>query len=166
MSEVDDPLVRLAESARGWHTIQLAVLGFIGICGVLHNAVAAAPGWVQVIAAILAAIGLVLACVAIFLVGRVAWPTERSRWQAAQARLRGGIRLTVAAVILVVLATLAGWWPRQAESPVLVTGAQGQTWCGPLVSAPSGAIGVRTANGAVDVPIQAVAQVSPISDCP
>ena len=29
-----DRLERLSASARGWHTIQMAVLGFIGICGV------------------------------------------------------------------------------------------------------------------------------------
>jgi hypothetical protein len=33
-----DRLKELSASARGWHTIQMAVLGFIGICGVLRTA--------------------------------------------------------------------------------------------------------------------------------
>jgi hypothetical protein len=32
-----DRLQELSASARGWHTIQMAVLGFIGICGVLRT---------------------------------------------------------------------------------------------------------------------------------
>ena len=32
-----DRLERLSASARGWHTIQMAVLGFIGICGILRT---------------------------------------------------------------------------------------------------------------------------------
>ena len=128
----EDPVARLSESARGWHTIQLAVLGFIGICGVLHTSSSSAPHWVQVIAAGLAVIGL-----------------------------------TVVAVILVVIATLAGWWPSSAAAAgnVSVTDAQGQSWCGPLVQAPAGAVGVSTARGVVDVPAQTVAQIFPVPAC-
>ncbi len=32
-----DAMQRLSASAQGWHTIQLAVLGFMGICGVLRQ---------------------------------------------------------------------------------------------------------------------------------
>ena len=39
----DDRLKELSASARGWHTIQMAVLGFIGICGVLRTADSPAP---------------------------------------------------------------------------------------------------------------------------
>ena len=38
---------RLQTSARGWHGVQLAVLGFIGLCGALHDAGSATgPPWV------------------------------------------------------------------------------------------------------------------------
>ncbi|MFD0597018.1 hypothetical protein ACFQZ4_36105 [Catellatospora coxensis] len=45
-----DPLAKLIDSARGWHGVQLGVLGFIGFCGVLKmGAQAPAPtgcsGW-------------------------------------------------------------------------------------------------------------------------
>ena len=38
---------QLRTSARGWHGVQLAVLGFIGLCGALHDAEAAAGPPVQ-----------------------------------------------------------------------------------------------------------------------
>ena len=69
-----DRLEKLATSARGWHTIQMAVLGFIGICGVLRTASSPAPRAVQWLAAALAVAALAAACVAIFTVGRVAYP--------------------------------------------------------------------------------------------
>ena len=47
-----------------------------------------------------------------------------------------------------------------------VTGTTGQAWCGPLVSGPADAISVRTVNGIITVPAQAIAQVSPVGQCP
>ena len=143
------------------------MLGFIGLCGVLHDAVSGAPGWVRVVAAVLAVAGLVLACVAVFVVGRVAWPTGVVDPLVGQARLRRGVGLTVVAVVLVVVATLAGWWPAPADAPsaVVVTDAVGQSWCGSLVSAPAGVIGVGTARGVVDVPVGSVARVGPVAGC-
>ena len=114
---VEDPLSRLSGTARGWHTIQLAVLGFIGICGVLRSGTDA-PTAVQWLAAALAVAALAVAVLAIFLVGRVAWPLpEQSpigypqRVGQASARLRAGVRLTVVALALIVIAALSGWWP-------------------------------------------------------
>ena len=40
MAEVGDRLTELRNSARGWHGVQLAVLGFIGLCGVLQSGAA------------------------------------------------------------------------------------------------------------------------------
>ena len=40
-------LAELSASARGWHTIQMAVLGFIGICGVLRTSDSPAPRAIQ-----------------------------------------------------------------------------------------------------------------------
>jgi len=167
---VDDPSPKLVESARGWHTIQLAALGFIGICGVLRTAGPTAPSLVQVIAAILAVASLVIACWAVFVVGRVAWPTASAVPSAvAGARLRAGVRLTVLALALVVVATLSGWWPKPtdtAANAVSVTDSAGQTWCGPLTSAPPGTVGVHTAQQVVNVPLQTVAQIQAVSGCP
>jgi hypothetical protein len=167
-----EQLEGLSASARGWHTIQMAVLGFIGICGVLRTASSPAPRAVQWLAAALAVAALAVACAAIFTVGRVAYPVGDARDGAravsgGTARLRAGIRLTIVALILAVIAALSGWWPSAASSAaVAVTGTTGQAWCGPLVSGPADAISVRTANGIITVPAQAIAQVSPVGRCP
>ena len=167
-----DRLERLSASARGWHTIQMAVLGFIGICGVLRTTSGPAPRAVQWLAAALAVAALAVACTAVFTVGRVAYPAgddldgDRAV-TGGTARLRAGIRLTIMALILAVIAALSGWWPSPASNPaVAVTGTTGQAWCGPLVSGPAGAISVRTASGIIAVPAQAIAQVSPVGRCP
>jgi hypothetical protein len=171
-----DRLERLSSSARGWHTIQMAVLGFIGICGILQTASSPAPRVVQWLAAALAVAALAAACAAVFTVGRVAYPVgdiadgaSTVRGAAAAARLRAGIRLTIVALILAVIAALSGWWPAASTSTaaaaVAVTAASGQAWCGPLVSGPAGAVSVRTANGIVAVPAQDIAQVSPVTRC-
>lgn len=163
---------RLSASARGWHAIQMAVLGFIGICGVLRTASSPAPRAVQWLAGALAVAALAVACMAVFTVGRVAYPVgdalEGDRAVAGgAARLRAGIRLTIVALILAVIAALSGWWPAPASNPaVAVTGTTGQAWCGPLVTGPAGAISVRTASGVITVPAQAIAQVSPVGRCP
>ena len=115
-----DAMQRLSASAQGWHTIQMAVLGFIGICGVLRSTSTSTPRWVQVLAAILAIAALTVACMAIFTVGRVAYPVNAAidnsggEPEVVQARrqLHIGIRLTVLALILIVIAALSGWWPK------------------------------------------------------
>jgi hypothetical protein len=170
-----DRLEEISASARGWHTIQMAVLGFIGICGVLRATTSPAPGAVQWLAAAVAVAALAAASLAVFTVGRVAYPVSNaadgasalpSAGQAA-GRLRAGIRLTVVALILAVIAALSGWWPAPASSSaVAVTATTGQAWCGPLVTGPAAAISVRTGKGVVTVPAQAIAQVRPVAQCP
>ena len=105
VADAEDPSSRLTElrvSARGWHGIQLAVIGFIGFCGVLQNGRPDNPTWLQVWAAILVLVALVLACLGTFLVGRVAWPLFGGRFQSADAdldreaqRLKRGLLLDV-----------------------------------------------------------------------
>ena len=162
----------LSASARGWHTIQMAVLGFSGICGVLRTTAShsTARG-----AGLLAVAALGVACLAVFTVGRVAYPVTAATGDAgatpdpagAAARLRAGIRLTIVALILAVIAGLSGWWPSAAATTATaITGTTGQAWCGQLVNGPSGAISVRTANGVIAVPTQAIAQVRPVAACP
>jgi hypothetical protein len=166
----------LSASARGWHTIQMAVLGFIGICGVLRTTGSSpAPRAVEWLAAALAVAALAVACLAVFTVGRVAYPVAAATGETsvsadaagAAARLRAGIRLTIAALILAVLAGLSGWWPSAAAATATaVTGTAGQAWCGQLVDGPAGAVSVRTASKVIAVPVQAVAQVRPVAACP
>jgi hypothetical protein len=137
-----DPLARLSASARGWHTIQLAVLGFIGICGVLRSD-STAPKAVQWTGAVLAVAALAVAVTAVFMVGRVAWPLSerpgidpRQRLAAAGASMTTGVRLTVVALILIVVATLLGWWPSNtaatAVDPAPMMGSLGPVLRGAL----------------------------------
>ena len=162
----------------------MAVLGFIGICGVLRTTGSPAPRAVQWLAAALAVAALAAASVAVFTVGRVAYPVDdaadgasarpaagqaaaRPAAGQAAARLRAGIRLTIVAVILAVIAALSGWWPALASTAaVAVTATSGQAWCGPLVNGPAGAVSVRTGSGVITVPAQAIAQLGPVARCP
>ena len=70
----DRSLTVLANSARGWHGVQLAVLAFIGLCGVLSDADPTLPRWLQVTAGLLAVVALIVSCLSIFVVASVAWP--------------------------------------------------------------------------------------------
>src|ERR1700760_4770984 len=101
-------------SARGWHQLQVAVLGFIGLCGVLQHGRPENPKWLQTLAALLVFGALVIALAAIFIVGRVAWPPAGSSPDAAR-RLRTGIRLTIVAVAALALGTVSMWWPQSAD---------------------------------------------------
>ena len=67
-------LAELRVSARGWHGIQLAVIGFVGFCGVMQDGRPDNPTWLQTCAGILVLVALALACAGTFLVARVAWP--------------------------------------------------------------------------------------------
>src|SRR3954447_17532223 len=125
VADAEGPSSRLAElrvSARGWHGIQLAVIGFIGFCGVLQNGPPDNPKWLPGWAGILVLAALVLACISTFLVGRVAWPLFGGAQSAvadgdleSEARqLRRGLLLTFVAVALLALGTATGWWPQPA----------------------------------------------------
>lgn len=60
----------LRASARGWQGVQLAVLGFVGLCGVLKDSgPAQAPRGIQVASAALALSVLGIACCAVLFVG-------------------------------------------------------------------------------------------------
>lgn len=73
-------VAELRSSARGWHGVQVAVIGFIGLCGFLQDGRPDNPVWLQVFAGILAlAARSCSACVATFLVARVAWPLYQRR---------------------------------------------------------------------------------------
>jgi hypothetical protein len=137
-------LAELRTSARGWHGVQLAVLGFIGLCGVLKGSDESLPNWLQVLAGWLVLIALAVACVATVLVAFAAWPVyarapqpdDSGEIRRTVGRLRIGIALTFVSVALTALATTAQWWPTEAESApssalVDVTTADGEV-CGEL----------------------------------
>ena len=179
VADAEGPSSRLTElrvSARGWHGIQLAVIGFIGFCGVLQNGRPDNPTWLQVWAAILVLVALVLACLGTFLVGRVAWPLFGGS-QSADAdldrearRLKRGLLLTFVAVAALALGTASGWWPQPAgESAggqlVAVQASSGERACGSLVQASPGTLRVSVDGRTVDVALQDVAAVDPVDSC-
>ena len=183
VDDAEGPSSRLSElrvSARGWHGIQLAVIGFIGFCGVLQNARPDNPTWLQVWAVILVLVALGLACVATFLVGRVAWPLfgggqstvadPAADLEREGRRLRRGLLLTFVAVVVLALATATGWWPQPAgdngaANLVAVQVSSGQRVCGSLGQANPGALRVSVDGRPVDVSLQDVAAIVPVDHC-
>jgi hypothetical protein len=173
-------LAELRASARGWHGVQLAVIGFIGFCGVLQDGRPDNPEWIQVWAAVLALAALVLACLATFLVGRVAWPLYTGR-QPARAdetaelerdgrRLRTGLILTFAALTLLALGTATGWWPQEGGEGaggdlVAVQATSGEQWCGALGESSPGRLSVSVDGSPVVVSLQDVATIGPVESC-
>lgn len=176
----DDAALRVADlraSAKGWHGVQLGVLGFIGLCGVLQDA-ASAPRWIQVLAGLLVLAALALACLATALVAMVAWPVYRPSDPAEPTgvdpelvarRLRRGISLTFVAVVVLAVAATSSWWPEPSAggtggSAVEVTTQQGSA-CGDLRAGTDGALTLETAEGAVSVPVDQVVSVRPVASC-
>jgi hypothetical protein len=168
---------QLRASARGWHGVQLAVLGFIGLCGALHDAGAATgPSWVQLLAAVLVIVALVVACVATVLVAAQAWPVRSAADSAGNAdgrtrrsvgHLRVGITLTFVAVALTALATASAWWPAEAgdDGGVSVSTAQGSL-CGRLLDSADGTVTLDLSGRSVAVPLDQVTGLEPVTDCP
>jgi hypothetical protein len=182
VSEIDEKPSRLSElrsSARGWHGVQLAVIGFIGLCGVLQGGRPDNPMWLQIWAGLLAIAALVLACAATFLVARVAWPLYGAREppvsdEAAAVerdgrRVRRGLVLTFAAVALLALGTATGWWPQEDAGGggglVTVELTNGQRVCGSLEEASSGNLRVSVNGNPLVVPLDNVAAVTPAGSC-
>ncbi len=180
-----DRLAELRASAKGWHGIQLAGLGFIGLCGVIQNGDATQPWALQVISGVLVLVAFVLACWGICLVGRAAWPLYRGDPYAAAGgeaaiattsrQLTRGLLMTILSIAVLALATAAAWWPKEgaaggagagAAAQVEVQTNDGRTACGELARSPqSGALRVIADSRAVDVALGSLASVAPVGDC-
>jgi protein-S-isoprenylcysteine O-methyltransferase Ste14 len=161
-----DGFAATRDSARGWHQIQIAVLGFVGLCGVLQHGRPGNPKWLQTLAALFIFSALVTALAAVFIVGRVAWPPAGATPRPAR-QLRTGILLTFVAVGLLALGTSSMWWPEGTESggQVQVRASDGQTWCGRLIEAREGAVAVQTERGSVILALADVSGLSPVDAC-
>lgn len=156
----------ISDSARGWHQIQLAVLGFVGLCGVLQRGRPENPMWLQTLAAVLIFGALATALIAIAVVGRVAWPPARPPAQPAR-QLKIGILLTFLAVAMLALGTSSMWWPESSSTgeQVQVQAADGRTWCGRLTEERQGTVGVETDEGPVVLRLADVAALRPAGSC-
>lgn len=178
MDELEKPsrLAELRTSARGWHGVQLAVIGFIGLCGVLQGGRPDNPVWLQVWAGILALAALVLACIATFLVARVAWPLYGGRDEPLAdddaalkrdgRRIRQGLVLTFAAVAVLALGTATGWWPQDRQKGlVAVDLANGARLCGTLGESSSGNLTVSVDGRSVALSLQNVSAIRSVDSC-
>jgi hypothetical protein len=176
-------LVELRSSAKGWHGVQLAVLGFIGLCGVLQGAAGQdGPHWLQVLAGVLVLIALVLACIATAMGASAAWPVHEledgaTRGASVEAvlhhtaqRLRTGIAITFVAVVVLALGATSSWWPNDASSStnaglVEVTTSDGAA-CGTLEGGGDpGTITIVSGGLPVTVPVDAVVRLRPVASC-
>jgi hypothetical protein len=174
-----DQLSELRSSARGWHGAQLAVLGFIGLCGVLQSQTSsAAPRWLEIVAGLLVLAALVLSCVSIALVASVAWPVPRFRppgehgepdaeqLRRGATRLRTGVALTFVAVAVLALAATSSWWPSPSAQPGLVTVTTSSgTLCGSLVESEPGWVGIKTQDQGVKLRLTDVVELHPVEAC-
>ncbi|MEU1230923.1 hypothetical protein [Streptomyces sp. NPDC005828] len=176
----DDADTRLQTSARGWLTLQLATLGFAGLCGALKSGGtggSGAPRAVEAAAGVLVLLALGVACAATYLVARIAWPVHAP--QTADAvragrRLRLGIGLTFLAVVLVAVAASTAWWPQEGTSQadagagaLVEVSTTAGTWCGTLRPSGGDVPGLEVTDGgqAVDIPLGEVTALRPVGTC-
>jgi hypothetical protein len=160
----------MAESAKGWHNIQLAVMGFIGFCGILRMGdTPSGPEWLTLGSTGVSVLAFVSSLLSMWMVGGVAYPlytsAEAHMPPNAPRRLRGGIRMTFVSIVLMALAGVTGWWPAGGEK-VQVTDANGASACGSMMdSAPVGSLRLKTADGVITINLRAVASMSKVSSC-
>ncbi|MDX2827141.1 hypothetical protein Sipo8835_16520 [Streptomyces ipomoeae] len=164
----------LGTAAKGWHSVQLAVLGFVGLCGVLKDSgPAGVPRDIQAVAGVLALSSLALACCAVFLVGSAAWPLYRTGSRPADPRrtsraLRTGIALTFTAVALLALSAATSWWPVSGEGALrglVRVSTGGGAVCGPLHESGDGFLNVRVDDHVVAVPLGEITTMRPVPSC-
>jgi hypothetical protein len=172
----------LRASAVGWQKIQFTVLGFIGLCGVLKGiGVPGGPRWLQIVAAILILLALIVACYATFLVGRVAWPLHSTdklppadsaemgsdELRRAARSLRTGLGLTLVALILAATAATSSWWPAKETGTALVSvgTTTGFTYCGTWAGSGNGFLLLQFAGQTHGIPISQIGTVSLTSSC-
>jgi hypothetical protein len=175
-------LDELRASAKGWHVIQFALLGFIGLCGVLKGVgTSGGPRWLEISAGILILLALIAACYATFLVGRAAWPlysaprkppeasqpSEDAELRRTGRNLRAGLALTFVAIIMAAAAATSSWWPVNRVSSALldVSTTNGFTYCGTWVDSGNGFLLLRWSGQSREIPLSAVTSVVPASSC-
>jgi hypothetical protein len=174
-------LAELRSSARGWHGVQLAVLGFIGLCGVLQGGGADSnPDWLQDLSFVLVLVALVLACSATVLVASAAWPVYGGSGHATETpaeelrhtghRLRAGIAVTFVAVGCLAVATSAAWWPaggsaRPAAAALVEVRTADGVACGEVRPGQPGSLVVDVAGQTITVALADLVSLRPVASC-
>ncbi|MBV1854479.1 hypothetical protein [Catellatospora tritici] len=165
-----DAVAKLGESARGWHGLQLGVLGFIGFCGVLRMGEdSPGPEWLSWMAGLMTVGSFGTALWSILKVGKVAWPTGEAPAEPVSlgAQLRTGIRATIASVAMMAVAGLTAWWPAPPAPSVELEFGNGATACGVVTDgAPPRTLWLSTSGGVtLPVPVDAIVTMRPVSSC-
>jgi hypothetical protein len=175
-------ITHIRASAVAWQKIQFAVLGFIGLCGVLKGAgTSGGPRNLQIVAAVLIVLALIAAGYATFLVGRAAWPLYSANRPSpadpsmrgndeikrASRSLRGGLGLTFVALILASLAATSSWWPVKGSSAALVSVSttNGVTLCGTWAGDSNGSLVLQFSGQLDQIPLSQITMVDPTSSC-
>ncbi len=155
--------------------LQLAAIGFAGLCGVLSGGgfeSTASPRWLQEVGVVTAFGGLAMAVAAVLLVATVAHPVVRQprASSAAISRLVMGITLTFIAVVLTAVAALTWWWPQPpSETPtapkIEVTTSQGGSVCGVPVPGRSGTVNLDASGEQVVIPLRRLLTLDVVEVC-
>jgi hypothetical protein len=169
-----DAAAQVQASAREWHKLQLGVLGFVGLCGVLRgDSGSGRPLWLQDLSGITALAGLVLALVAV-----TSSPLSPSRWwpspvirRPSRAGCAWGSGSRSVAVALTALSALSMWWPDRAgkqvdraSDQVTVTTSSGSA-CGTVLDSASGWLDLEVKGDRVRVPLNRLVSIRPVDDC-
>jgi hypothetical protein len=129
----------------------------------------AGPDWLQFWSTGMSILAFVFALLSMWMVGSVAFPLYSGGHMkpSAPGRLKGGIGMTFAAIIMMALAGMAGWWPTGASDKVQVSDGSGNTACGRWVEgAPAGSMWLETESGQrVTVSLKAVSEMRQVSTC-
>lgn len=171
-------VAELRASAKGWHGIQLAALGFIGLCGVIKTGDGSDPWTLQVLSGILVLVAFALACAGIVFVGRAAWPLygggAGSAGSAADVsrQLTRGLVLTFLSVAALSLGTATSWWPQEGggdgsgAAEVQVQTSDGRSACGTLQEPrQAGALRLAADSQVLDLDLGSIATIAPVGGC-
>jgi hypothetical protein len=165
--------------------VQLAALGFIGLCGVIKPGESPAPEGLQALSGTLILVAFVAACLGIYAVGKAAWPiygsgpvdtsdADPGAVQRASRQLKRGLVLTFLSIALTALATTTSWWPTDdgggggadAGASVQIQATGGQSICGELAeSTEAGTLRLVTNGQPVTLQLGQVASVRPVGGC-
>jgi hypothetical protein len=163
------------DSAREWQKLQMGVLGFVGLCGVLRggDAATARPLWLQDLSGIASLAGLVFAILAVTMVATVAHPLSPRpiTTDAAGRRLSRGIVITFVAAGLTALSAVSMWWPEgtdkrpvEPSNQMVVTTSSGSA-CGTVVGSASGSLGLQVDGQHVNVPLNRLVSIKLVNNC-
>ncbi|MGY4653076.1 hypothetical protein [Mycobacterium sp. URHB0021] len=170
----DDPGIWLQKSAREWQRVQVAVLGFVGLCGMLRgDSGEDHPLWLQKSGGLAAVAALVTAILAVTFIATIAQPfgTRSISLETAHRRLRIGIGITFVALGLTVISALSMWWPHEgnklagSSGEYLVVITNSGSNCGTLAGSAPGLLELEVAGKLLTLPLSRVVAIQSVTTC-